>query len=698
MSKITAAELARIMGAKFDGKEYKALCPAHDDHDPSLNFHDGAKGRIIFQCRSQKCTYKAITDSIRAKFNVDLSGPRRGNGTDRIDARYPYCSARGDLLYEVVRVIPKDFKQRRPGGSGGEWIWNLKGVERVPYRLPSLAAAIERGETIFIPEGEKDVDALVRIGLTASCNSGGACHWQKTLTPHFKGADVVILPDNDDQGRQHAEQVAQMLAHAAKQIRILALPDLPAKGDVSDWLRAGGTREQLLQLAATSTPKRDQVVDLSEDGIALEFAARHLDKLRFCHSAGAWFDFTGTHWRRDNTARGFAWARDLCREVNASGLAQLKKMTTATAVERGARADQRLAVTAPTWDRDQWLLGTPGGTVELRTGELRPARANDYITKLTSVAPSDSAEPELWLRFLEQATRGDQQLIRFLQQIAGYALTGDIREHALFYIYGDGGTGKGTFTHTIQNVLGSYATVAPMELFIEAHGERHPTELAFLLGGRLVTAVETEKGRAWAQARIKQLTGGDPVTARYMRQDFFTFQPTWKLLLIGNHAPILRNVDVATRRRFNVIPFTFKPDVEDPKLEERLRPEWPGILRWMIEGCLDWQANGLLRPPVVITATADYFEDQDVLGRWIADRCETGRNCVATNADLFRSWAAFAEENGTHPGKSQSLTGELAKLGYRRVKNVHGIRGRGFAGIRPLGPLAAHGQRDPYAD
>ena len=423
-------------------------------------------------------------------------------------------------------------------------------------------------------------------------------------------------------------------------------------------------------------------IEMSEDGIALAFAERNASLARYCHSSGAWYIWAQTHWRRDASMLAFSWARDLCREANRLGVASLKKTATAAAVERAARSDRRLAVTSEIWDRDPLLLGTPGGIVDLRAGTRRDARPEDYITKQAAVAPGDSAEPELWLRFLEQATCGSGPLMRFLQQIAGYALTGDVREHALFFVYGSGGNGKGVFVHTLKGILGEYATVAPMETFTEARGERHPTELAMLRGARLVVAEESEAGRNWNSARIKTLTGGDPVTARYMRQDFFTFAPTWKLLLVGNHQPLLRHVDEALIRRFNIIPFIHKPQSPDLELEHKLRAEWPAILRWAIEGCLDWQRNGLARPDAVTAATRVYFETQDVAGGWIEECCDLAPSHSETIKRLFQSFAAYAEGAGVHPGKAATLSDELARRGFQRIKDAAGIRGRGFAGIR----------------
>jgi putative DNA primase/helicase len=198
-----------------------------------------------------------------------------------------------------------------------------------------------------------------------------------------------------------------------------------------------------------------------------------------------------------------------------------------------------------------------------------------------------------WLTFLDEATGKDVELIGFLQRWCGYCLTGDIREHALVFCYGPGGNGKTVMLNTISGILGDYAKTAAMETFVASQFEHHPTDLAMLCGARLVTAAETEEGRAWAETKIKQLTGGDPISARFMRQDFFTYRPHFKLMIIGNFEPALRNVDDAARRRFNVMPFTRKPPVVDKTLEDKLHSEWSGILRWMIEGC-PWNGSALV--------------------------------------------------------------------------------------------------------
>ena len=422
--------------------------------------------------------------------------------------------------------------------------------------------------------------------------------------------------------------------------------------------------------------------DLTEDAAATIFVEKYYAELRFCHDTGAWLRWNGNIWQRETTALAFDWCRATCRTLS-NGTKALSKATSASGVERFARADRAFAVTADYWDKDPFLLGTPSGTVDIRDGKLRPAQQLDYITKSTLVAPVPFAECPIWLKFLDEATRGDAELIRFLQQWCGYSLTGDIREHALLFIFGPGGNGKGVFLNTVAGIFGDYATVAAMETFTASRSDHHPTDLAMLRAARLVYVSETEEGRAWAENRIKALTGGDPISARFMRQDFFTYWPQFKITVIGNHKPVLRNVDDANRRRFNLAPFTFKPDSPDLQLQDKLEPEHPAILRWMLDGALDWQRNGLSRPNVVRAATAEYFADQDTVRQWVEDCCETTEHDAAdTNASLFASWKNYATAHGEAAGGSKGFSQRLQTLGFQPIKDTLSIRGRGFAGIK----------------
>lgn len=438
----------------------------------------------------------------------------------------------------------------------------------------------------------------------------------------------------------------------------------------------------------------------SEHDVAAEFTACHDYDTRFDCDRNRWFRFDGARWEEQPPGVVFSEVRDLAFAMS-GGHRKACSHAFISGAEAIAKKDGAHEVRSVDWNPDPFLLGTPDGTVDLTTGKLRPSLSEDRITKLASVSPA-SGPPARWLAFLQQATAGDKQLIRFLQQLCGYALTGDTREHALFFIHGPGGNGKGVFLNTVTKILGDYAVTAQMDTFIASRNDRHPTELAMLQGARLVTAQETEEGRSWAESRIKQLTGGDPITARFMRQDNFTYRPRFKLVFAGNHEPVLRNVDEAMRRRFNMVPFKHKPATVDPQLEERLIEEHPQILQWMVEGCLDWLTNGLVRPAVVTQQTASYFEEQDLLGQWIEQRCETGPMFYEAAGKLFNSWKAFAHAAGDNPGKQKSFGASLRKRGfipdqaatvdrtriYRGVRLVTDLEHASEQGSRPASPAA----------
>ncbi len=418
-----------------------------------------------------------------------------------------------------------------------------------------------------------------------------------------------------------------------------------------------------------------------EDQAAIDFAKLYKGKLRFCHDAGAWFIWDTSVWRQDRKRLAFHYAREHARDLSKNAEERVQYIASRTSfadgVERFARSDPVFAVTSADWDTDPMLLGTPDGTVDLRTGILRQADPAEGITKSTVTAPLATVDCPRWLAFLDEAAGGDEEFVRFLQQWAGYCLTGSTQEHALIFVYGAGGEGKSTFLNTIAYVLHDYATTAPMETFTSTKTDKHPTDLAGLRGARFVCASETEEGRAWAEARIKSMTGGDPITARFMRRDFFTYVPQFKLAIMGNHRPALLNVDDAMRRRLNIVPFVRKPARPDPLLGEILKAEAPGILRWMIDGCLDWQKNGLVRPAIVKAETDEYFSAQDTFGDWLAERCdaEPGNKWkTATSGDLYRSWSAYAYHAGESAQTHKAFAERMLRAGFRNRKGANGVR------------------------
>jgi P4 family phage/plasmid primase-like protien len=603
----------------------------------------------------------------------------------------PFKDPSGAMIVELRIGGSKGAQTVAPGSTHetGERIEWTKGKGGDPARFDGLklrhcVAALASGVLLvrgWPVEGGRHDAARVLGGFLARLG------WSTAQVKHYVGAIASVANDNEREDRQRAaEDSANAHSNGLHSYGFPALSKTfgaEVARSVADWLGYKAS-------PGASAEVIDQVLDIepvvTQDGLARVFAARYADHLRYCHHTGAWFEWKGSRWQQNCTEVAFQFARELGRQhtegAKVSELKEVRKVAFAAGVERFARSDPIFAVTSEHWDRDPWLLGTPGGTVDLRMGQLREADPRDGITKLTAVTPSDRIECPRWLAFLEEATGGDAALIRFLRQWCGYSLTGITREHALIFVHGGGGNGKTVFLNTVSGIVLDYATVAAMDTFTSSKSDKHPTDLAMLRGARLVTASETEEGRVWAEARIKQMTGGDPITARFMRQDFFTFRPQFKLTIVGNHQPVLRNVDDAARRRFNIVPFTRKPARPDPELEQKLRSEWPGILRWMIEGCLDWQTNGLMRPQSVTEATADYFAEQDLFNQWLDEKCDVERDNSAkwaTTSELFSSWSAYAKAAGEDPGTTRAFAPNMRRKGIRPYRHM---KARGWSGIR----------------
>jgi putative DNA primase/helicase len=423
----------------------------------------------------------------------------------------------------------------------------------------------------------------------------------------------------------------------------------------------------------------------SEEALALRFSQKHEGELRYVAGWGRWMCWDGTRWREDDTLAVFDRCRAICRRASTEcgdakerAAMKIAAAQTVAAIERLARADRRHAAVVDQWDANPLVLNTPGGTVDLRTGKLHGHEREQYLTKMTAAAPGKDCL--LWRCFLQRVTDGDFELQEFLRRVIGYCLTGSTREHALFFLYGTGANGKSVFLSTIAGMLDDYAKSAPASAFTASSTEQHPTDVAGLRGARFVTATETEDGRWWAEAKIKNLTGGDRVTARFMRQDFFEYLPQFKLVVAGNHKPGLRSVDEAIRRRMHLIPFTVTigEQERDPDLAERLKAEYPGILQWAIEGSLMWQREGLNPPAIVRDATDHYLDAEDAIGRWLEDCSAIERGCWTAARALFSNYQEWCEETGERAGSEKRFTQQLEARGFERQRTS---RAKGFTGI-----------------
>jgi len=557
-----------------------------------------------------------------------------------------------------------------------------------------------------VPEytGPQDDAELIRK-MTASRGSIGAQFGTKASAKDLWHGDAANLsqifpsPSNDVYDRSSAD--AALMAHLAfwtgkdsarmdRLFRQSALmrpkyAERPAYRE-STIKNAVSQCQHVYNVAHNSEEQTVSSEKLNEDVLADIFSRANLDKYRYVEAWHTWLIWDRYRWRKEGTGKAYDVIRTLCRaaarapELNENRANKIASAATVSAVEKLARADRRHAATGDDWDGDPWLLNTPTCVVDLKTGEIRGHDPLDYMMKSTAVGPSRDATCPLWRSFLDRTFNGDIELISFVQRVAGYCLTGMVREHALFFAYGKGGNGKGVFINTLTRLMADYSVVAPMETFTASQYDRHPTDLAMLQGARFVSSQETEEGRKWNESRLKQLTGGDRVTARFMRGDYFSYDPQFKLLIAGNHKPALRSVDEAIRRRFHLIPFTaeIRAADRDPNLEEKLRAEWPAILRWAIEGCLQWQRIGLAPPGAVKDATEDYFSSEDVFAQWIEECCIRNPQKWESSTTLYSNFKSWAEKSGEYAFTQKRFSQSLIDRGFLKQNNR---TGKGFIGL-----------------
>lgn len=421
--------------------------------------------------------------------------------------------------------------------------------------------------------------------------------------------------------------------------------------------------------------------DLSEDGLALLFAEIN-QNLRWVQSERKWYIWTENVWAPDTDLSSLDRIRRMVRGIaNASDeqTAHLKKAATIYSIEKLSKTDRRLVAKPYQWDLDPWLLNTTGGTVNLKTGEIKEHNPKLYMTKIIKSTPSPHCP--MWKQFLLELTDGDNELIDYLQRVFGYCLTGSVREHTFFFFFGPGRNGKGTLLNTIRSLMNDYAGTIGSEVLMKSNFDHHPTALASLHGKRLVISQEVKSGNAWDEQKIKSLTGGDAISARFMRQDFFEFKPQFKLLLSGNHKPAIQDLDPAMKARIQIIPIlTFiPPERRDLDLSEKLESEHDGILNWAIEGAQKYLEQGLSPPASVRNFTDQYFEEENHIQQWVDACCETEKNFKDSSTALFESWKIFADKNRYDVGNQKSFKHKMENEGFRwKRQNT----GRVFEGLR----------------
>ncbi len=444
--------------------------------------------------------------------------------------------------------------------------------------------------------------------------------------------------------------------------------------------------------AAPETSDEERCSDL---GNARRLVRLHGEDLRHVRAHRRWYFWDLRRWREDTTGEAERRAKAVIDTLYKLASATPDEKRRKTLAQHAIRSDNalrvrsllELAATEPAivlrpeqLDAGPWLLNTLNGTLDVRTGELRPHRRSDYLTKLAPIAYNPAATAPRFTAFLREIMGGDPELVAYVQRIVGYALTADTREQVFFIFHGTGANGKTTLVEVLRSLLGDYARQANFATFLARRDDAIRADLARLAGARLVTAVEAEEGQRFAESLVKQLVGGDVITARRLYREEVEFRPTFKLFLAANHKPAVWGTDLAFWRRVRLVPFTvtIPPERQDRELLRKLRDELPGVLAWAVQGCRQWLAHGLGEPPAVVAATRAYQAEQDLVGEFLDDRCQFSHNGRATvdrveRKALYVTYETWCRETGTPAISPKKFNERIRERGVRELK-AHGGR------------------------
>jgi len=440
---------------------------------------------------------------------------------------------------------------------------------------------------------------------------------------------------------------------------------------------------------AQTPPPVDEAFHLTDYGNAERFVKRHGAVTRYCFLWDQWLIWDGRRWAPDVKEAALELAKDTVRsiydEIAVAGDSEERKAlfrhaqrsesdARLRAVLSVARSEAGLPVLPDQLDADPWLLNLENGILDLRTGKLEPHDQGRLMAKLLPVTYDASADAPIWLSFLDRVMGGKADLIEFLQRAVGYSLTGNTREQCLFVLHGTGSNGKSSFLDTARAFLGEYAEQADPKTFEVKKSDTVSNDIARLKGARLVAASETESGGRLAESLVKQMTGGEPLTARFLHREFFTFRPEFKVWLATNHKPVIRGADNAIWRRIRLVPFdvVIPPEERDKDLLQKLRGELPGILAWAVRGCLAWQRDGLREPESVLSATAEYRAEMDVLGEFFEERCHFDGRSWAFSSELYKEYLGWSEGSKEYQMSRRTFGMSLTERGLRRKQDGYG--------------------------
>lgn len=704
-------------------------CPAHDDRQASLTVTKGRKC-VLYRCHAG-CNLESIleTAGLEKKDTFYESGSDNKDSwrfyiesreKRKIEAVYNYVSCNGSYAYSKIRL------------EGKKILYGMLKSDRFTYGLPrgtprksfkaiygsvsAINKAIDDGKIIFIPEGEKDVDSLVKRGYTAF-TYGGANDWQADFADIVKGANVVILADNDTPGKAAANTILQDIQSVVKSVKIcVPMPDIP-KADISDYFQAGHSKEEFEQmtknvkenraegvkpaktLESTLKDLRAEQYGVTDKDLARLFSDVFKNVHRYNPSRKDFMRYDGKRWVDD--IEGLS-ARQSAKKLSDAllryavtvdsdgkylkGVSPLCNLRNRDTMLKDSRDIQYF--TNEDLDKNDYLLNLQNGTLDLSDDKPKFMEHNPdmLLSKICNVSYDPNAKCEEWDKFLLEIMQGDRDKIEYLQKIAGLSLTGCTEQESCYILYGSTTrNGKSTFCETLIYLMGDYAlTMKPETLAVKQNLDSRQAsgDVARLAGCRFVNASEPPKRMLFDTALLKSLLGRDSITARHLHQREFEFIPKFKLVINTNYLPTITDDTVFSSGRINVVSFDrhFEPREQDKHLKDRLRQkqELSGILNWCIEGVRLYRKDGLEPPEAVKNATAAYRSDSDKIGSFI-NECLTKAEVNSKAKDIYDVYAKWCDSNGYGTENKGNFFGELKNkgvfansgtVGGKTVKNI----------------------------
>jgi len=699
--------------ASQSGVNWSVFCPLHTDNNPSASVHI-EKG--LFNCH--KCggmTLAKLADQLFWDAPPSQYKHSDSKLTMQEVARYDYTDESGHVLYQQIRYLMSNGEKSFRGYNPTTKEWKLEGIRRVPYRLPELLKGIEQKKHIFIAEGEKDVDTLVDWGFVATTNSNGARstkQWNEFAHFFYEGIQVFICPDADIDGKQYAEIIKAILEKRRCKVKILdfgySITDKHGK-DVTDWKAEGNTLDDFINLIGDSATVEEKSIEQppveSDWGHACTLAPYFMGRFRYALHRKCWMEYTGKLWEPINDEKLNCIAAEFLlkhyfERVQVS-MQDYDKEALSRAMKAWRESQKYYKIQGAVnflkgwkglltqyfeWDQYPWLLNVNNGLIDLHDMTLIDHDPDKLITQIAPVDYDPTATGVLWQSHLEKFLP-DADTRREVQRNLGLSICGAQNSEIFPIWYGTGANGKSTTIKVIQQVLGNYAIKAASDILIASKFDKHPAEIADLCGARLIFSVETDDQKRLAEAKVKELTGGDTMKARKMYGDFFQFEKTWTIFLLTNHKPIIHGTDHAIWRRIRLIPWNVKIEDKEKLPQDEviklLGDEKPAILNWLLNGLKDsiddtnWQAEQ------VRVATEDYKHDQDCLSGFIDSECDIDSNYRVDTGELYQAYANYCKSMNDEPYKMRTFTKMMKEREYIIVRGT-GNKSN-FVGLRIKG-------------